>query len=608
MTGSVVDATAPTNTAPADIVEAWLSRFVEAINARDGDAVRELFVPQGGWRDLVAVTWDWQTAVGHEALTSFVERTVTTATVHSARLIDLIPPTVDTSGAAPTIEAGFEFATDGTVSRGLVRLVQGVDSNWAAFTVYTELHDLVGLPGNETSWEDMGNARWNEPIENNRNWADSRDPNRPFPTSAPTVLVAGAGQAGLQVAAHLQRLGIDTVVVERNDRIGDSWRKRHYNLITHTPTFTDQFSYLPFPKSWPMSMPKDKLANWIENYAEALDLHVWTSTEVVSAQPQGDGQGWDVTVRRADGGTETLHPTHFVFAAGLYGPPVTIDLPHRDDFTGTVMHALEYVSGTKEWNGKRAVVVGSGSTAHDLAQDLVEQGCTDVTMVQRSSTYVLSYKRSTRMAYEGTYGPAGGRDAGGEELVRADMRYKGTPMPILLDLTEAFTEAVAEIDGDLQRGLEAAGFRTNQVGMLRLALSPGLSGYYINQGASDLIIEGRIKVKNGEVTDLDETGIVFADGSRLDADLVVLSTGYRNAKYNLLSILDEEAVEALPDAWVLDHETRGGDHGLLWGETGHPNLWYAAGGIHQSRLYSPSLALKIAAIEQGLVTQVGGRS
>ena len=94
--------------------------------------------------------------------------------------------------------------------------------------------------------------------------------------------MVGAAQAGLSIAARLTQLGVDTLVVDREARIGDSWRRRYHALTLHNETRVNHLPYMPFPRSWPVFIPKDMLANWFEIYAEAMELNVWTQTELVS--------------------------------------------------------------------------------------------------------------------------------------------------------------------------------------------------------------------------------------------------------------------------------------------------------------------------------------
>ncbi|RYG95334.1 MAG: NAD(P)/FAD-dependent oxidoreductase, partial [Alphaproteobacteria bacterium] len=170
---------------------------------------------------------------------------------------------------------------------------------------------------------------------------------------------------------------------------------RHYNLITHTASFVDA---LPNPASWPFSAPKDKVASWCEFYAGALDLNIWTETSFVDGDFDEDLKQWAVHVQRTSGEVQTLTPRHLVFTTGLLSLPKIPNSKGVDDFGGKIVHSSRYQKGDK-YLGKRVVVVGSGASEHDIAQDLWEHGIEDVTMVQRSSTYIMSFQRAVPTAY-----------------------------------------------------------------------------------------------------------------------------------------------------------------------------------------------------------------
>jgi hypothetical protein len=86
---------------------------------------------------------------------------------------------------------------------------------------------------------------------------------------------------------------------------------------------------------------------------------------------------------------------------------------------------------------------------------------------------------------------------------------------------------------------------------------------------------------------------------------VVTCAGFHTTVDILRPVIGDEIADQLSASWVLDHVKRGGEHGVVFGESGIPNMWLAAGGMHQTRLYSSYLALKIAALERNLVTSVG---
>jgi putative flavoprotein involved in K+ transport len=97
---------------------------------------------------------------------------------------------------------------------------------------------------------------------------------------------------------------------------------------------------------------------------------------------------WNVDVIRPDGSRRSMSPGHLVFATGFNGEPFLPDLPGQEEYRGTLIHAVDY-RGYRDWMGKKVVVVGSGVSGHDLAQDLAEHGV-DVTMIQRSGTVVMN--------------------------------------------------------------------------------------------------------------------------------------------------------------------------------------------------------------------------
>ena len=93
------------------------------------------------------------------------------------------------------------------------------------------------------------------------------------------MLVIGGGQAGLSIAARLKQLQVDTLIVDREARIGDNWRHRYHALTLHNQVQVNHLPYMPFPPNWPIYIPKDKLANWFEAYVESMELNFWTATE-----------------------------------------------------------------------------------------------------------------------------------------------------------------------------------------------------------------------------------------------------------------------------------------------------------------------------------------
>lgn len=162
-------------------------------------------------------------------------------------------------------------------------------------------------------------------------------------------------------------------------------------------------AYLPFPKNWPQFTPKDKLGDWFEAYASLMELNVWTNTSVVSAAYDDNTSIWTVTVRKPDGFERTLHPKHVVFATGHSGEPKVPTFLGQEKFRGTVYHGSQHRDAAEyDVRGKKVIVVGTGNSGHDIAENFYENGA-DVTMLQRRGTYVISVDKGVFMLHEGTH-------------------------------------------------------------------------------------------------------------------------------------------------------------------------------------------------------------
>ena len=156
------------------------------------------------------------------------------------------------------------------------------------------------------------------------------------------MLVVGGGQAGLSTAARLTQLGVDTLIVDREPRIGDNWRNRYHALVLHNQVHVNHLPYMQFPPNWPTYIPKDKIAGWFEAYVESMELNYWTATEFEGGS-YGEKTGrWSVVLRRADRTKREMHPRHVVMATGVSGIPSLPDIPTLRNFTGTLLHSSQY--------------------------------------------------------------------------------------------------------------------------------------------------------------------------------------------------------------------------------------------------------------------------
>jgi hypothetical protein len=193
-------------------------------------------------------------------------------------------------------------------------------------------------------------------------------------------------------------------------------------------------------------------------------------------------------------------------------------------------------------------------------------------MVQRSSTCVVSSRAITENSLGTVY------YEGGPPVDDADLWVIGTPMPVLKLMQVGITAASSEMDKDTLAGLEKAGFALDKgpddAGLLMKYYQRG-GGYYIDVGASQLIIDGKIRIKQGsEISEVTEYGLKFADGTQLEADEIVFATGYMNMRTEARSIFGDELADRVNDIWGFDQE---GEMRAIWRNSGHPGFWFMGG-------------------------------
>jgi putative flavoprotein involved in K+ transport len=569
----------------------WLAAFEDALRRRDAAAASELFLPDGFWRDIVSFSWHIETHSGAECIQATLSDTLARTQPRNFRLDpQRTPPRAVARAGIETVEALFAFETAVGRGSGVLRLVADPrrPGRMCAWSLLTSLDELTGFE------ERIGPRRPTGPSGTRdfgaENWLDQRRSAAAYADRDPAVLVVGGGQAGLSIAARLRQLDVDTLIVDRHPRVGDNWRSRYHALTLHNEVFVNHLPYMPFPATWPVYIPKDKLANWFEAYVEAMELNYWTGTEFVSGRYDEASERWTVELRRADG-VRVVRPRHLVFATGVSSIPHVPKVPGLESFAGTVMHTHGYTSGTA-WKGRRALVLGSGTSGHDVAQDLHSCGA-DVTLIQRSTTYVVSLKEAQRVY--AIYSE-------GVPIEDCDLLATSTPYPVLVRSYQLSTKLSRDNDAKLLEALAAKGFRLDfgedETGFQMKYLRRG-GGYYFNVGCSELIIEGKVGlIQFSDIERFVPEGARMRDGSIVPADLIVLATGYKNQQDVVRSVLGDHVADRIGSVWGFDE---GGELRNMWRRTAQKGLWFTAGSLAQCRIYSKYLALQIKACEIGML-------
>jgi putative flavoprotein involved in K+ transport len=580
-------------------VEHWLAAFEQALTETAGSALVDLFHPKAHWRDLVALTWHISTVSGSD---NIAEALGGCAADVGARRFEIDPeraaPRRVVRAGEDVVEGIFRFETSFGRGSGVLRLLpgRGKGAVTQALTLLTALEELSGFEettGRRRPSGDSYSRDFRGP-----NWLDRRKAAIAFADRDPAVLVVGGGQAGLSIAARLTQLDIDTLIVDREARVGDNWRKRYHALSLHNQVHVNHLPYMPFPPTWPTYIPKDKIAGWFEAYAEIMELNFWTDTEFLGGNYDPADGRWTVGLRSGDGQVREMHPRHLVMATGVSGIPNLPKIPSLEAFAGRIAHSSEY-GDSAAWSGRRALVLGTGTSGHDIAQDLYSHGAT-VTLVQRSPTTVVNVEPSAQLPYA-LYDE-------GPSLADCDLLAASMPYHLLRKTHELVTAEAMRLDKDLLDGLTRAGFRIDwedETGWQFKYLRRG-GGYYFNVGCSELIVNGEIGlVQYGDIETFVPEGARLVDGGTLQADLIVLATGYKGQEHQVRQLFGDGVADRVGHIWGFDpveQELRN-----MFVRTGQPGLWFIAGSFAQCRIYSKYLALQLKACEEGMISSSRSR-
>ena len=578
-------------------VETWLAEFGEALSAGDTGRAAGMFETEGCWRDFVSFTWNLRTLEGREEIGEMLDSQLAAAAPTGWELAE---PAAESGGV---IEAWINFETAAGRGWGHLRLRDG-----RAWTLLTTLQELKGHE--EKKGRDRDKGVEHVIRRGRRTWLEQKHDRQETLgyTEQPYAVIIGGGQGGIGLAARLKRLGVPTIVIEKNERAGDSWRKRYKSLHLHDPVWYDHLPYIPFPDDWPVFPAKDKVGDWLEHYTAIMDLDYWSGTQCLGAEFDETTATWRVRVDRRGEEIE-LRPTQLIFALGVSGYP---NIPHFDgaeDFTGDQWHSSEF-TGEGDVEGKRAIVIGSNNSAHDICAALWDHGA-DVTMIQRSSTHISRSESLMSLAL----GPLYSEEAleAGVTTEKADMLFASWPYRLLPDAQIPVYDQMAEKDAEFYGKLRDVGFDLDfgedGSGLFLKYLRRG-SGYYIDVGASQLLIDGEVALERGQVTRILPDGVEL-DGERvLPADLIVYATGYGSMNQWLVDLVSQEVADQVGKVWGYGSDTTRdpgpweGELRNMWKPTNVEQLWIHGGNLHQSRHYSKYLALQLKARMEGIPTPV----
>lgn len=181
------------------------------------------------------------------------------------------------------------------------------------------------------------------------------------------TVVIGAGQCGLAAAYYLAKRGIDFVVLEANDRVGDNWRSRYDSLRLYSPARYDGLPGMAFPLPRNAFPTGHQMADYLGSYAARFELPVRTGVAVDSLRPaEGVGDGYVITA-----GDRTFEAAQVVIAAGYFRQPYVPDFAADLDPGIRQLHSSDYRKPSQLANGP-VLVVGVSHSGADLAFEVAK--------------------------------------------------------------------------------------------------------------------------------------------------------------------------------------------------------------------------------------------
>lgn len=525
-------------------------------------------------------TWNIHTSEGKEQIAAMLHAQLATTKPKSWTIAE--GETASADGGVTT--AWIEFETAVARGYGLVRLKDG--KIWTLLTTMAELKGHEEHKGFSRPLGAKHGAGKNRPTWKEEREAQARDLGY---TKQPYVVIIGGGQGGIALGARLRQLGVPAIIIEKNERPGDSWRNRYKSLCLHDPVWYDHLPYIKFPENWPVFAPKDKIGDWLEMYTKVMELNYWAKITCQSAKYDERIKEWTVVVHR-DGQEVVLRPKQLVLATGMSGKANLPKYSGMDTFKGDQHHSSRH-PGPDAYKGK--VVIGSNNSAHDIC-DALWEGDVNVTMVQRSSTHIVRSDTLMKIGLGALYSERAVRS--GMTTEKADLIFASLPYKILHEFQIPLYDKMREVDADFYAGLEKAGFwldwGADGSGLFMKYLRRG-SGYYIAVGASQLIIDGKIKLAHGNGKEIVPDGVVLEDGTKLQADVIVYATGYGSMNGWAADLIGKDVADKVGKSWGPGSDTPKdpgpwvGEQRNMWKPTQQEALWFHGGNLHQSRHYKP---------------------
>lgn len=573
-----------------------LEQFNVAVYANNSEELEKCFFPeQAFWKDQLALTWHLRTFISAAQIAKDLLET---------KKLRNTTGNFEVRGEAQFLQAGpnlkfivcpfgFKTGSPAATCSGMMWLLpvkketssSGIsDLTWKIWILSTKLESLE------------------EHIEDKSLLQVTGKSSKDLTAIKTDVLIVGAGNAAVALAARFKALGVHSVMIDRNASVGDNWALRYDCMKFHIPTSFCELPYLRYPDELQGKMlTKDDLAAHVKNYAQTFHLDIISSAEIVQTTRGEDGQ-WHIKFRTGNQREAMVTARHLVQATGIgsqkpYLPPMT----ERQTYNGTSLHSSEYKNAKqlKAQGIKTVCIVGSANTAFDILEDC-HAADLRVTMITRSPTYIVPLEYVCDKYSLGAY------DYGVET---ADNLFMMLPTIVDAQLGRGLFAQLASQEPDRYTALKDLGFPVFDSMDPDAALMHNLvergGGHYVDTGATSLLTDKEVSFIAGvEPKGYTPTGLLLSDSSTLSTDAVIWCTGF--ADKDVRQTVKEIVKISLPvDAtWGVNQQ---GEIRGMWRRHGQvKNFWVMGGYTQQHRWFSQLLALQIKAELEGILPEAYG--
>lgn len=325
------------------------------------------------------------------------------------------------------------------------------------------------------------------------------------------IIIVGGGAAGLTTAGALKYLGLDSVILDKDTEVGGTWARRYARLHLHSVRSYSGLAHYPLPRTWPKWVPKDRFVLYLKAYAAHFHLN-WIGNTIVRRVRQDAEGGWLIETNQ-----DVWRSKIAVIAAGHYGTPVVPDWPGRDDYSGQLLHSIDYRTG-RAFAGKRVLVVGSGNSGTEIACDLAEQGAAFVANSIRTPPPV------------------------------APREFLGTPVQVFGITMSALPSSIADRISEVIARIAIGDLSPYEVRPAAWQPFSASKVPIIDVGWVKEVKKGSVQLRPG-VARLTATGVIYDDGQAEDFEVIVAATGFKTGLPDLVDVpglLDERGYPRVP--------------------------------------------------------------